>query len=485
MSDFNSFRLYDQNTGLPKDDATPSILKFVDRTGVDRTPPIEGIVNLGGGLYRIQASDADISVGTAFLVAGGAGVIPSFVAGTFYQKTSPFHALHFEDSSGSLMSGGDPTVSYRSLVDGTVLTPPTLTSLPAPYFYGIAPSDAELAAGVAYVVEGAIGSVNNYDGSFFLNEPVSADIYVTDESPVPIQMPGVEVAVYDPVTNLLVAEGMTDESGHVAFILPGSSTPGTQYEVRAYKSGVNFHGAHSILVTNPVLPGAPNKFDLTGADSTILPLSGSSLLCRCTGMFVNFSGIPLANKTIRIMAQGENLSKVVKVWDIPSKMVAPDVMDIQTDANGFASVNLVRTGQFNITFGGDDDTIWCIRVPERDAANFVDLIHPFPQLLDWDDVEAPGDAVSLTVNQTKIIPLAVTFTDYSIQSTLLDTWIDFINNFDASKVSAVYDSALGAVVLTGVAAGVATLTPQLMTGLQPARWPVPSVILPPLTITVT
>lgn len=312
---------------------------------------------------------------------------------------------------------------------------------------------------------------------------VPVDIYVKDESPLPIAMAGVEVGVFGVGTHTLVASAVTDINGLAAFSLPGSVTPGTQYEARFFKLGVNFHGLQLISVTEPALVGAPNKFDHTGTDSTLLPLSSSALLCRCTGVFVDFSGQPVINQTVRIMAQGNDIEKNPKLWSSVPRMVAPDAMEFRTDVNGRVSFDLVRTGRFYVTFGGgDDDTVWSFVVPDRYSANFIDLIHPFPVLWDWDDTDAPSNAVALTVGQSKTIDLSVTFSDYQVQSTGLDTIFDLVNS-NGTKVLSAYTN--GTVEITGLAAGTATLTPTLKPNLLPARWPLPTPTLPPLTITVT
>jgi hypothetical protein len=312
---------------------------------------------------------------------------------------------------------------------------------------------------------------------------VPVDIFVTDEAVLPAPIPGVEVGIFDVGTHTLVAGATTDVNGQASFMLPGAPDPGTQYEVRFFKLGVNFHGLRTISVLEPV--GAePNKFDHSGADSNTLPLSDSVTLCRCTGVFVDFSGRPIANKPIFFIAQGQNINKTPKVWDTPSRMVAPDTMEVRTDANGRVSVNLVRTGKFFVTFGGNDDTVWCITVPDACAVNLIDLIHPFPAAWDWDDTIAPGDAVSVAVDAIVEVPLSVIFTDFTQRGTALETYFDIINS-DGTKVEASYDSSRGVLVLRGLAAGVATQTPTLKTGILPNRYPIPAVATPALTVTVT
>lgn len=312
---------------------------------------------------------------------------------------------------------------------------------------------------------------------------VPVDIFVTDEAVLPAPLENVEVGVYDVGTHVLVAGATTGVDGRATLMIPGAPDPGISYEVRFFKLGVNFHGLQTIAVLEP--EGAePNKFDHTGADSNILPLSDSTLLCRCTGVFVDFSGRPIINKTIRIMAQGLDLDKTPKIWDAPGKMVSPDEMEVRTDGNGRISVNLLRTGKYHVTFGGDDDTVWCITVPDACAVNFIDLIHPFPAVLDWDDTLAPGNAVSLAVDALIEIPINCIFTDFSQRGTGLETYFEFMNS-DGALVEATYVSDRGVLVLHGVATGVVTITPTLKTGILPNRWPIPAMTTPVLTVTIT
>lgn len=315
---------------------------------------------------------------------------------------------------------------------------------------------------------------------------VPVDIYVKDESTVPVPLANVEVGVYGPSTHTLIASALTDANGLAALSLPGSISPGTSYEVRFFKLGVNFHGLQTIQVVDPPLVGAPNKFDHTGVDTNILPISSSPYLCKCTGVFVDFRGQPIANKTIRIMARIENLGKdldeVPKVWT--GRMVSPDELEVRTDGNGRVSVDLLRTGRYFVTFGGDDDTVWCIEVPDRYSVDFVALIHPFPAIWAWDGTDAPGNATSVQVDETKYIDFLVTFTNYAEKNIHLDSLFE-IENSDATVVEATYVSDTGQIQLRGLVAGTATLTPKLKTGLVPIRWPVPTPTLPALTITVT
>lgn len=305
---------------------------------------------------------------------------------------------------------------------------------------------------------------------------VPVDIYVKDESPVPVALENVVVSVFDVGTHTLVASATTDSTGRAAFLLPGSVS-GQAYEVRFFKLGIDFHGVRNISVLEPA--SSPNKFDHTGTDSNILPISSSPYLCRCTGVFVDFSGNPLANKTLRFMSRGNTVDKTPKVWNSPGRMVPSDEMEVRTDSFGRVSVDLLRTGVFLVTWGGDDDMVWCITVPDAPAVSLVELIHPHPAQWVWDSLTA-----SVAVGATVEVGFHVDFSDLSSKSTGVETWFDLLNS-DGSLVEITYDSGRGVVVLRGIAAGTATATPSLKAGTTPNRWPVPTVLVPALNITIT
>jgi len=178
VSSLKTFTFRDANTLELRDDVVSSIVAYRDRVGMARMPPVEGVRNLGGGLYGVVLSDADVLAGTAFLVEPEPAVVPTHVSGSAYPPSDPIHAMHFENGDGTLWVGDPPSVLlYRSAAGGA-LTPPALVNLlpPNTHLYGIAPSASDLAAGASYLVAGAPGSIGLYDGSFLLGYVVGASL---------------------------------------------------------------------------------------------------------------------------------------------------------------------------------------------------------------------------------------------------------------------------------------------------------------------
>lgn len=306
---------------------------------------------------------------------------------------------------------------------------------------------------------------------------VPVDIYVLDDSPLTDPISGVFVSVLDPVTFAVVASATTDGTGRAAFVLPGAVTPGTQYEARFFKLGVRFSNPMQILVEEPAV--TTNKFDMSGT-LLVLPAATDPRVCRCTGRFVSFSNTPISKATVRFMALAESGYQVPKVVD--GNLVSAEAYAAQTDADGFLSLDLIRGAQYYITFSGEDDTVWNICVPDRASVNLIELIHPAPVQLKWDPLEAPLDAVSVQVGETKIVHFTLVYSDYEETGEGAAKWIKFINSDDA-LASIGYNS--GTVSVEGIAAGVVNVTTEMLPDLKPVRVPPYNVVAPTLVVTVT
>jgi len=306
---------------------------------------------------------------------------------------------------------------------------------------------------------------------------VAVDIFVKDDSVSPAPIAGVVVGVLDAVTLVPVAMATTDGAGRAAFLLPGAVTPGLAYEVRLFKLGVRFANPVAIQVVEPVV--TTNKFDMSG---TLLALSAATdpRLCRCSGRFMSFSNTPIVGATLRFMAMAESGFQTPKIVD--GNIISAESLATQTDADGFAVVDLLRTGRYYVTFSGEDDTTWNILVPDRASVNLIELIHPQPVLLKWDATAAPLNAVSVQVGATVLVPYTVVFSDFEELSTGLTQWIKFINS-DDTKAAVGFSS--GMLSVTGVAPGVVNVTTEMLPNLNPPRVPDYSITAPTLVVTVT
>jgi hypothetical protein len=293
-------------------------------------------------------------------------------------------------------------------------------------------------------------------------------------------MSNVLVNVYNPVTLEFVAGAVTDNDGRAALLLDGVADPGTTYEARFYRPGVLFQGPKNIAVIEPLDVGQTNKFDVSGADAFNLPLSNSSYTCRCTGLFVDIRGLPIRNAMVRFSAKSDLQSP--KVWN--ASMVASDSLEIRTDDNGMVSVDLLRTGEYDVTFYGESDLIWCIKIPNTCSVNLIDLIHPYPVALDWDDSVAAGDLLTVAVGEKKEVPFRLTFADFTFHKTDLKKWITLLNS-DPAVMQLEVDYSSGKAYVTGLAEGTANVELEQVENVPPLRFPVYPILDPGLAVTVT
>jgi hypothetical protein len=308
---------------------------------------------------------------------------------------------------------------------------------------------------------------------------VPVDLYVKDDSLSPAPIQGAVVGVFDSSTSAPLAQGTTDSNGKASFLLPGT-VGGQSYEVRFFKIGVLFANPQSISVLEPVNPPQTNVFDFSGTLVGTLPAATDPRLCRCTGRFMTFSNQPVQNMLVRIHAKADSGFQAPLLVD--GNLVAPDKMELHTDDNGYISVDLFRTGEYYVTFAGDEDNTWDIEVPNRSSVNFIDLIHPTPATLSWDSNDAPGNAVSVGVNESVEVHYSILFTNYETVSTDLLSWVTF--NATDPSIATLYIGD-GILTIEGRAVGVTTITGANQPDLVPYKLPDYATVIPPLTVTVT
>ena len=172
---------------------------------------------------------------------------------------------------------------------------------------------------------------------------VPVDLYVMDDSASPAPIVGAVVGVYDPTTFASIAQATTSGlDGRAAFLLPGTTSPGTAYEVRAFKLGARFANPFSIQILEPIV-GALNQFDISGTLVGELPAATDPRLCRCTARFMNLANSPVANASVRIATKVDINEQAPMIVD--GNLISSEVMAVQTDSYGYLSVDLVRGGE--------------------------------------------------------------------------------------------------------------------------------------------
>jgi hypothetical protein len=309
------------------------------------------------------------------------------------------------------------------------------------------------------------------------------DIVIKDTELVPQPISGVVVQVLDPVTSALIAQATSDVTGTAAFLLPGAPSPSpTPYEVRFFKLGVLFTNPQAIAVEEPLLPHDTNNFTASGVLTSVLQPAIDPRLCRCQGRFMNLSNQPIANNTVRIMAKAEQDTENPKYVD--ENVISAQEMAFKTDANGYLVVDLFRTGQFEIMYGGDDDTAKSFYVPDEPYAQWGDLIDPYPVSIAWDPTVAPGNVVSMHVGDCLSVPFTALFSNTVEPIYGLSKWLDFFSSDTGDLVCGLQQYDMG-VFLRAVGVGTITVTGANKPCLLPPRIPYYNTLIPALTVNVT
>lgn len=309
---------------------------------------------------------------------------------------------------------------------------------------------------------------------------VVVNIYIKDNSITPYAISGVTVAIVNPTTYAIVANAVSDINGLAAFLLPGSTGNGTTYEARFFKLGVVFSNPVQIQIQEPLV--TTNTFDVAGTlvGSSTFGFATDPRCCRVVGRFMHITNLPMSNIVVRIMQINDDPGfQIPKIVD--GNLISGAVLEVRTDANGYISVDLLRTGNYWCMFAGEDDTVWNMLIPDRPSANLTDLLFPQPVSGQWDQTIAPNNAMTIHVGTSTTVPLTLAFSDFETQTVNIGKWVSYVSS---NPNAAIIDAGTGAIM--ALAAGTTTISVVVPTTpiIRPVRVPTYSISIPLLTITV-
>jgi hypothetical protein len=187
------------------------------------------------------------------------------------------------------------------------------------------------------------------------------DFYIKDSSPLHKPVSAVLVKVFSEDGRLFHTQAQTDVEGHAGFLLAAGFT----YQVRFYKQQVSF--------TNPLFfealaPPSPNVFDIP-AELVTPPTASDPRLCTAYGFFRTLTGAQASNVGIHFIAKFKPLL-------LDGAGVLTERVLVRTDEEGYAQVNLIRCGQYDVTLQGFEDYVHKITVPDAPNVNLPDLLFP-------------------------------------------------------------------------------------------------------------
>ena len=188
----------------------------------------------------------------------------------------------------------------------------------------------------------------------------AVDFYVKDSSPLRRPIGSVLLKVFSENGRLVYDQSQTDDAGHAGFLLAAGFT----YQVRFYKQQVSFSNPLFFMV----FPAQVNAFDVSGAIVTP-PTPTDCRLCTAFGYFRNVTGAPAEGVDVHFIAKFKPLL-------LDNAAVLTERAITRTNESGYAQINLIRCGQYDVTVQGFEDYTQKITVPDAPNVNLPDLLFP-------------------------------------------------------------------------------------------------------------
>lgn len=264
----------------------------------------------------------------------------------------------------------------------------------------------------------------------------AVDVFVKSALNAPFEDVAVKVLSEDGVTTYGLA--YTDVDGKASFLLDGPAT----YQVRFFKRLVRITNPQLIAVDSPPSSPAVNQFDVVG-EQLEQPFTVDPRLCMAGGFFRRPDGSPAANVDIHFIAK-------FKPVLLEGDAVVTERVSIRTDRNGYASLTLIRFGQYEATVEGMEDYQRCISVPDAANVNLPDLLFPRVEEVQFDPA---GPYAMLVGDELTITPTVLTTSDVELHGTATSDVMWSSSDVNVASV-AVTDTTL---VLRAIGAGSATL----------------------------
>lgn len=291
-------------------------------------------------------------------------------------------------------------------------------------------------------------------------------IYVTDAFPAGNPISGVYVGIHNSATKVLVQSGLSDASGMVLFPAVDETLNSGVYELRIAPNipGEVVGGSvKSITVLAAPVSPLSNIFDVT-----VTPEGYTSApnprLCRCQGYFVDSTGKARKNLSLSFSEYDLRELEYIASATIDVKGVVPSKIVAVTDANGYMAIDLYRGGCYLLYMEGFESQGRVIKIPDLPSANIADIVFPTVGTVEYYDtsvkilpVNAPTTTVATGADKTLDVEVL-------LRSGVITEGdqVTFVSS-NTAVATVGYSASDKQLVITGVAAGSANITPSRVT----------------------
>ena len=288
----------------------------------------------------------------------------------------------------------------------------------------------------------------------------AVNFFVKDTTVSANPVAGVLVRVFSQDGRTAYTQTETDAAGRAGFLLEA----GVTYQARFYKFQIGF--------TNPqffqVSATQPNTFDVA-AEVLTPPTPLDARLCTAFGYFRDATGAPKSNTLIHFTP------KFDPTW-LEGAAVINSRIAVRADETGYAQVNLIRNGQYDVTIQGEEDLNRPISVPDAANVNLADLVFPVVARVVFD----PPGPHTLAVGERRTLDMHVLGSDGQDLGTGLGAVMYLVRDTNVLQ----YECSSKTLTLIGVGAGTTQL--ELTRADQSiVRIPDPGIQGQPLVVTVT
>lgn len=234
----------------------------------------------------------------------------------------------------------------------------------------------------------------------------TVNVTVKDDQVVPQPVDGVVVRVFDATGTVFITEGTSGVpligTGQVQVTLPGAGPVPITYQLRFYVNGGAITSPQYIQVFSPPLlsPTGVNNFLITTSMFT-LPTATNPRLCRASGFVWGPDGRPRRGIDIHFIPCFKPL--VVDGYGVLGERVS-----IRTDQDGYTSVDLFRTGMYEVMIESQENVIRGVLVPDRSSINLFNLLFPIVVSVDY----LPVGPWSLAVGAQLVLTPTVKANDF-------------------------------------------------------------------------
>lgn len=271
-------------------------------------------------------------------------------------------------------------------------------------------------------------------------------VSVLNDEPVPQPVDGVVVRVFDSTGTTFITQATTGVplTGQAMFTLNGAGPAGVVYQLRFYVNGGAIQSPQYIEVFSPpaLAPTGANNFVVT-ADMFTLPTATNPRLCRASGYVWGPDGRVRPGIDMQFIPCFRPL--VVDGYGVLGERVA-----VRSDSAGYASVDLFRSGIYQVTIESHENVPRTVYVPDQSSINLFHLLFPIAVGVTY----SPATPWTIGVGGQLLVTPTVTANDFRILAGTADADITWSTDDPNIAAVTVQTSQLA---ITGVTPGTTTL----------------------------